>query len=193
MRPPACAARSPLSSRRHLLLFAAGDLPTLLQRHPRAPAVTPWWTAGLFVAGCELLGFLGSILGGQHRPQSWIEDTRKPALWPPAWAFPAVWAAVNYPALAVATWLVWRQRATTPIAGALHLFAVGLAFNVVFLPIVNRAKSRQVYVAMDSVGLVLALATTGTYARVAPAAAVASSQTTVALSSRLLKSLYLIK
>lgn len=136
----------------------------------RSQADAPRWVAALFSGGCLALGFLGSGLGGAFGPQPWYDDTPKPAFWPAQWVFPAVWVG-NYTVMGIATWQVWRERATRPIALALALFVVHLAHNVAFIPVVNRARSRAVYVGMDATALALATATTVAFWRVAPPAA----------------------
>ena len=127
----------------------------------------PWWTAALVVGGCEAIGFLSGWVGGVYKHNPWIDDTRKPALWPPTGVFPVAWATVNYPSLGIASWLVWRRRHTTPVAGALRLFGAQLVLNASFLPLVYRVKTRRLYVVMDVVGAVLTTATTLSYGRVA--------------------------
>jgi len=111
------------------------------------------WVAALFIGACELAGFAGAWTGGLTRANPWIDDSEKPALWPPAWLFPVVFAFINYPSLGVATWLVWRNRRNTLISGAMRLFVTQLAYNAVFLPLVYRVKRRDLYVVMDFVGV----------------------------------------
>lgn len=132
----------------------------------------PWWMAPLFVGVCEAVGLLSGWVGRVYMHNPWIDDTRKPAPWPPSWVFPAAWAAVNYPSLGLATWLVWRRHHNAPVTSALGWFGVQLALNASFLPLVYRVKSRRVYATMDTVGAVVTTATTVSYGRVArPAAA----------------------
>jgi len=52
------------------------------------------------------------------------------------------------------------------ITGALRLFVAQLALNASFLPLVYRVKSRPLYVAMDTVSVVLTAATACTYTRI---------------------------
>lgn len=123
------------------------------------PPPDAWWTAALFVAGCELLGFASARLAGLQRPQPWIDETPKPAIWPPAWVFPAVFSLVNFPSLGIASWLVWRRRHVAPIGIAGRLLAAQLAYNAAFLPVVYAVKRRWCYVAMDVAGVGLTVAT----------------------------------
>lgn len=64
-----------------------------------------------------------------------------------------------------------RWVAALFIGPPLALFAAHLAHNVAFIPVVNRARSRAVYVGMDSAALALATATTVAFRRVSPPAA----------------------
>lgn len=64
------------------------------------------------------------------RIAGWYATLNKPSWTPPNWVFGPVWT-VLYVGMAVAAWLIWRQRgmvgsARTPLV----LFAVQLAFNV---------------------------------------------------------------
>ena len=126
----------------------------------------PWWTAVIFVGGCEAVGLLSARIGGVHRANPWIDETPKPALWPPAWAFPSVWAIVNYPALGLATWLEWKRRHDTSIVNALRHFVALLGLNAAFLPLVYRVKTRSFFVEMDLLGALLTTMTARSYARV---------------------------
>ena len=131
---------------------------------------SPRWVAVLFSGGCLALGFLGSGLGGAFGPQPWYDDTAKPRFWPPQWFFPMIWVS-NYILMGIATWQVWRERKREPIALPLALFAAHLAHNVAFIPVVNRTRSRAVYVGMDMTALALATATTLAFRQTSPRAA----------------------
>ncbi|ADB62584.1 TspO and MBR like protein [Haloterrigena turkmenica DSM 5511] len=63
---------------------------------------------------------------------AWFRSLEKPWFYPPSIAFPLVWTAL-FTLLGVALWLVWRSDS----AGrrlALGLFALQMAFNVVWTP-----------------------------------------------------------
>jgi tryptophan-rich sensory protein len=123
------------------------------------PQKSPWWTAALFVMGCEGVGFASSYLGGAFKKQAWIDPTPKPAIWPPQWVFPFVWVG-NYFCMGLAAWNVWRQRGKTEVSGALGVFGIHLLHNFVFIPLVNKVKKRSFYTIMDTMGLGLATITT---------------------------------
>lgn len=61
--------------------------------------------------------------------EAWYAALAKPSWTPPDWVFGPVWT-VLYACMAVAAWLVWRQRGLVGAKGELALFGVQLAFNV---------------------------------------------------------------
>ncbi len=63
------------------------------------------------------------------RIEGWYSALTKPSWTPPNWIFGPVWT-VLYIAMAVAAWLVWRQKGLPGARGALVLFALQLGFNV---------------------------------------------------------------
>jgi len=77
---------------------------------------------GIFVA----LVALTALFGAQFEPGPWYESLRKPPLNPPNWVFGPVWS-VLYLAIAVAGWLVWRDRPAS--AGPLVLWGSQLVLN----------------------------------------------------------------
>jgi translocator protein len=58
----------------------------------------------------------------------WFVTLRKPSWNPPNWIFGPVWSAL-YLCMALAAWLVWRQRGWAGARRALTLFAVQLVLN----------------------------------------------------------------
>ena len=140
------------------------------QRHGLSqPSQGPWWDASLFVAGCMLIGFLGSYLGGAFKKQPWYDDSPKPRFWPPQWVFPTAWIG-NYTFMGLALWQVWQQRQGATVAKPLAIFAIHLLHNFSFIPIVYQLKQKSVYVLMDTIGLCLGLVTTVAFARISQAA-----------------------
>ena len=66
--------------------------------------------------------------------QDWYPTLAKPSWNPPAWVFGPVWTGL-YGMMAVAVWLVWRERRDKPVGGPIVLFAVQLAFNAAWTPL----------------------------------------------------------
>lgn len=91
--------------------------------------VNPW----LALAGWLLLtgaaGALGAIASVDAREFYGALD--KPDWAPPARVFGPVWT-VLYVAMAIAAWLVWRERGFARARGALGLFIVQLAANALW-------------------------------------------------------------
>lgn len=87
-------------------------------------------TVGLAVLLALCLG--AAALGSAAtvpRIDDWYATLNKPLWTPPSWVFGPVWT-VLYIAMAVAAWLVWRQRETGGVWVPLLLFAVQLALNM---------------------------------------------------------------
>lgn len=77
------------------------------------------------------LCFGAAALGGAATyPQieGWYAGLAKPAWTPPGWIFGPVWTAL-YAAMAVAAWLVWRQKGLAGARWPMALFAVQLGLN----------------------------------------------------------------
>ena len=82
------------------------------------------WGALVFVAAAA--GTLASL-----EAASFYATLRRPEWAPPSWLFGPVWT-VLYAAMAVAAWLVWRERTRTNTRVALGLFIVQLALNALW-------------------------------------------------------------
>ena len=82
------------------------------------------WGALVFVAAAA--GTLASL-----EAASFYATLRRPEWAPPSWLFGPVWT-VLYAAMAVAAWLVWRERTRTNTSVALGLFIVQLALNALW-------------------------------------------------------------
>ncbi|MDZ7361490.1 MAG: tryptophan-rich sensory protein [candidate division KSB1 bacterium] len=77
------------------------------------------------------LTFTAAFIGGLFTSVSvdgWYQIIDKPAWTPPRWVFGPVWTLL-YLGMAVAAWLVWRQRGQTNVTPALTLFFVQLVLN----------------------------------------------------------------
>ena len=77
-----------------------------------------------------VLCFLTAVVVGLASAQApvFYAQLSQPLWAPPAWVFGPVWT-VLYVMMALAAWLVWRQRSVRPVGPALGLFAVQLVFN----------------------------------------------------------------
>ena len=95
----------------------------------RHSARTHWfglvgWLAATFAAGG--VGAMAS-----SRAASFYGQLSQPAWAPPAWLFGPVWS-VLYIAMALAAWLVWRERGFKGAPAALGLFVVQLMANALW-------------------------------------------------------------
>jgi benzodiazapine receptor len=82
----------------------------------------------IFLAVC----FGAAAAGGAAtypRIEGWYAALIKPSWTPPDWLFGPVWT-VLYLGMAMAAWLVWRQKGLAAAQGPLILFAVQLGLNV---------------------------------------------------------------
>ena len=87
-----------------------------------------------------LLGFLAlsytvSLLGSAAilgNASGWYATANKAPWTPPGWVFGSVWT-VLYTAMALATWLVWRQR-SAKIRGALTAYGIQMGLNLAWAP-----------------------------------------------------------
>ena len=87
---------------------------------------------GLVVLLVLCFGAAG-IGGAVTSPQigNWYATLAKPSWNPPNWVFGPVWSAL-YLCMAVAAWLVWRQKGLAGAGGPLALFGVQLALNTLW-------------------------------------------------------------
>ncbi len=108
---------------------------------------------GVFLGG----SVLASSLGAFSSPGSWYATLEKPPWTPPGWLFGPVWTAL-YVAMAVAAFLVWRERGSFGAARKeLSLYAVQLALNAAWTPLFFGARRPDL--ALVDIGLLwLALA-----------------------------------
>jgi translocator protein len=82
------------------------------------------WGLITFIAAA--LGAIGSMDAGALYPR-----LDRPDWAPPAWLFSPVWT-VLYAAMALAAWLVWRERGVAGARGALTLYVLQLIVNVLW-------------------------------------------------------------
>lgn len=89
-----------------------------------------WLALGISIAICFAAAGLGSFftdpeIGG------WYARILKPSWTPPNWVFGPVWS-VLYLMMAVAAWLVWREKGFAGAGLPLALFAAQLVFNALW-------------------------------------------------------------
>lgn len=90
----------------------------------------------------NLLGLLFSIglvsvaasFGALYGPGEWYAGLTKPAWNPPNWIFGPVWTTL-YLLMAVAAWLVWRERQRVAVARPLALYGIQLLLNAIWTPL----------------------------------------------------------
>lgn len=93
----------------------------------------------------------------------------RPAWAPPSWLFSPVWT-VLYVLMALAAWLVWRERGFAGARTALVLFIVQLAFNALWTWLFFRWQLGALAFVEILVLLLLIVATTVAFWRVRPVA-----------------------
>lgn len=84
------------------------------------------------LAACFMAAGVGSLAVSQTLG-TWYAELRKPAWNPPNWIFGPVWSSL-YTAMAIAAWLVWKNRGKKPHAARLALSWLGiqLALNTLW-------------------------------------------------------------
>ncbi|MDQ1560535.1 MAG: translocator protein [Pyrinomonadaceae bacterium] len=89
-----------------------------------------WIGLACAVAACFAAAGIGSLYTTPAIP-TWYASLQKPAWTPPAWLFGPVWTLL-YLAMAIAVWLVWRERGFAAASLAITLFAVQLVLNALW-------------------------------------------------------------
>jgi tryptophan-rich sensory protein len=95
-----------------------------------AYGLSTWLALGLSIAICFSAAGIGSLftdpeIGG------WYARIEKPSWTPPNWVFGPVWS-VLYLMMAVAAWLVWKEKGFAGAAAPLALFGAQLVFNALW-------------------------------------------------------------
>jgi benzodiazapine receptor len=91
--------------------------------------MSPWLALVLWVALCATAGAVGAIANATA--PEFYAALAKPSWAPPAAIFGPVWTLL-YICMAVAAWLVWRERGWARARGALGLFVLQLALNALW-------------------------------------------------------------
>lgn len=91
--------------------------------------VNPWLALAGWVLVTAAAGALGALASIEAR--DFYAALSRPAWAPPAGVFGPVWTLL-YMSMAVAAWLVWRERGFTRARGALGLFLLQLGANALW-------------------------------------------------------------
>jgi len=100
------------------------------------PRERGWARQAAALAGFLAVSWIVSLLGSlpiRLHGRGWYAAAEKAPWTPPGWMFAAVWLTL-YAAMAVAAWLVWRQR-RSPRRSALRIYALQLALNLAWPPV----------------------------------------------------------
>ncbi len=82
-----------------------------------------------FIVLCSAVAGLGGLVTGPAvSPGGWYETINKPFYTPPSWLFGPVWS-ILFLSMAVAGWLVWRERRFSGAKPAFYLFGIQLSLN----------------------------------------------------------------
>ncbi|HEU5135695.1 MAG TPA: TspO/MBR family protein [Steroidobacteraceae bacterium] len=88
-----------------------------------------WLALAGWVAVCAVAGAIGALASVEAK--EFYASLDQPAWAPPAGVFGPVWTLL-YASMAVAAWLVWRERGFARARGALGLFLIQLALNALW-------------------------------------------------------------
>jgi tryptophan-rich sensory protein len=89
----------------------------------------PWLALAGWISFSAFAGALGAVASANAK--DFYAMLTQPGWAPPAWSFGPVWTLL-YVLMAVAAWLVWRERGWLRARGALGLFVAQLAFNALW-------------------------------------------------------------
>jgi tryptophan-rich sensory protein len=103
------------------------DTPASLRTVPSP--VNPWLALGGWLLLTAAAGGLGALASVDAR--EFYAALDRPAWAPPAGLFGPVWTLL-YVVMAVAAWLIWRERGFARARGALGLFVAQLAVNALW-------------------------------------------------------------
>jgi tryptophan-rich sensory protein len=92
-----------------------------------------WLMLLLFIAVCLAVSGAGALVTNTS-VKEWYPTLNKPSWNPPSWVFGPVWTTL-YVMMAIAAWLIWRERGFAGARGALGLFAFQLALNAAWSPL----------------------------------------------------------
>jgi benzodiazapine receptor len=131
-------------------------------------SVNPWLALLGWIALCAAAGALGAV--ASISAPEFYQALDRPTWAPPTGVFGPVWTLL-YVLMAVAAWLVWRERGWSRALGALGLFVLQLAFNALWSWLFFGWHRGALAFADILVLLVLIVATIVAFARILPLAA----------------------
>lgn len=105
------------------------DIPT--RRRLRSPFLR--W-AVVTVPAILLLGMLSARISDSRYGNLWFDRLAKPAIMPPAWAFPFAWSLL-YIAMGLAVALILTSVRSKERGTAIALFVIQLALNLAWSPV----------------------------------------------------------
>ncbi len=94
------------------------------------PPKHPWLGLIVFLVVCFAAAGIGGAIT-TPKIATWYAALTKPSWNPPNWIFGPVWSSLYF-CMAIAAWLVWRQKGFTGAMFPLALFGVQLALNVLW-------------------------------------------------------------
>lgn len=97
--------------------------------HTVPSRINPWIALLGWFAACAATGAIGAIASANAA--EFYASLDRPAWAPPGNVFGPVWTAL-YASMAVAAWLVWRERSWARARGALGLFVAQLLVNALW-------------------------------------------------------------
>jgi tryptophan-rich sensory protein len=124
------------------------------------------------LAAFALLTLGAAVVGGlaSARATDYYESLSRPSWAPPGWLFGVVWTPL-YVLIAIAPWLVWRERGEHAVGAALAVWAAQLVLNALWTWIFF-AWERPGAALVEIVALLVLIAVTIVlFARVSPLAA----------------------
>ncbi|MGD8240907.1 MAG: tryptophan-rich sensory protein [Armatimonadota bacterium] len=124
---------------------------------------------GVAVVVCFGASALGAVYTGRSIPD-WYATLQKPAWTPPGWVFGPVWTAL-YVSMAVAAWVVWRQKGFAGSGLPMGLFAVQLLLNAAWSPVFFGCRMPGAAFGVIVLLWVAILATIAAFWRASPVAA----------------------
>ena len=101
-----------------------------MAENERMSRANAWQSLAVFVAVCLIVQLGGGLLTSMS-VREWYPTITKPSWNPPGWIFGPVWTAL-YLAMAVAGWLIWRQRLLQNIGPAMALFGIQLFLTLLW-------------------------------------------------------------